>query len=82
MATNKNDPWGECDILSSRKLSDEELAELRKERFGEYEYSLKESVQNTINSLIHEDTNIKDDSGMLIMGMDTLIRIIEEYCYE
>lgn len=80
MATNKNNPWGECDILSSRKLSDEELAELRKEQFGEY--SLKESVQNTINSLVHEGANIKDDSGMLIMDMDTLIRIIEEYCYE
>ena len=80
MATNRNEPWGECEILSSRKLSDEELNELRQSQFGTY--SLKESVQNTINSLIHEGANIKDNNGVLTMDIDTLLMIIEEYCYE
>ncbi len=80
MATNVNEPWGECEILSSRKLSDEELNELRQSQFGIY--SLKESVQNTINSLIHEGANIKDNNGVLTMDIDTLLMIIEEYCYE
>ena len=80
MATNRNEPWGECQMLSSRKLSDEELNELRQSQFGAY--SLKESVQNTINGLIHEGANIKDDNGVLTMDIDTLLMIIEEYCYE
>ncbi len=80
MATNRNEPWGECEMLSSRKLSDEELNELRQSRFGTY--SLKESVQNTINSLIHEGADIKDNNGVLTMDIDTLLMIIEEYCYE
>lgn len=80
MATNRNEPWGECEILSSRKLSDEELNELRQSQFGTY--SLKESVQNTINGLIYKGANIKDDNGVLTMDIDTLLMIIEEYCYE
>lgn len=80
MATNRNEPWGECEILSSRKLSDEELNELRQSQFRTY--SLKESVQNTINGLIYKGANIKDDNGVLTMDIDTLLTIIKEYCYE
>jgi hypothetical protein len=80
MATNRNEPWGECELLSSRKISEEEVEELRHKMFGTC--SWEESIKDTINRLIQEGANIKNDNGLLIMDMDTLIKIIEEYSYE
>jgi hypothetical protein len=80
MATNVNEPWAVCELLSSKKLSEEEVEELRHKMFGTY--SWEESIKDTINRLIQEGANIKNDNGLLIMDMDTLIKIIEEYSYE
>lgn len=77
MATNRNESWGECEILSSRKLSAEELEELRREKY--HYISMEESVQQTVDRLIKEGANISNKSGLLTMDMSTLITIIEEY---
>ena len=80
MATNVNEPWAVCGLLSLKKLSEEEMEELRHKMFGTC--SWEESIKDTINRLIQEGANIKNDNGLLIMDMDTLIKIIEEYSYE
>lgn len=67
----KRDFWTPCEILELRKLSEEELKEVRSS-FTKVSY-----LKLIINSMHNHYRNIRYKDGLVISDLDTLIEIID-----
>ena len=78
MATNVNEPWAEAHLMQCNKLTEDELRQIREERYGK-PYSLECEVRDTITSLIKSGATIRRCKDMVIMDIDTLTNIVKNF---
>jgi hypothetical protein len=78
MATNVNEPWSEAPLMQCNKLTEDELRQIREERYGK-PHSLECEVNDIVNSLIKSGATIRRCKDMVIMDIDTLTNIVKNF---